>query len=60
MAAPMQEEKEVSGHQRGQDTATLAVVREATGPLMHGAKWRAWLGPLRWLGSSQLPAAVVA
>ena len=33
---PQEEEREVEQVQRGQDAATLAVVREATGPLMWG------------------------
>ena len=56
MAWWLQEEEDAVEQMRwGQDAATLAVVREATGPLMHRAKWRAWLGPPRWLGQASCP-----
>ena len=48
------EEEEVEWARRGQDAATLAVVREAAGPLMQGQVegWRAWWGPPRQLGQA--------
>ena len=55
------QEEEVAAEwmQRGQDAATLVVVREAAGPLTWG-QVEAWLGPPRWLGQAGLPVAVVA